>query len=70
MAFDPLKTNILYIDLNGNRFFDLFYMNGTAVHLTSPTTILRAVDFASNGKYFATGGDARILYVYDANRAL
>lgn len=69
MVFDPLANDLVYIDLNGNEFFNQVITSGaTPTALTGPTAALYALDFSSNGKYIATGGESKILYIYDSSR--
>ena len=56
LAFDPLGTNIMYIDLTGNQFFNLIIATGVATALSGPAAILNTLDFSFDGKHIATGG--------------
>lgn len=68
IIFDPLAGQLLYIDTNTNRFVNMIISSGTTNTLTGPTTSLSASDFMSNGNYIATGGSAKVLYIYNSSR--
>jgi WD40 repeat protein len=71
IAFNPLATNVIFIDSSSNLTDSLAMTNHSAnpVALSSLTTsAFTAVDFSPNGKYIATGGTGRILYIYDSTR--
>lgn len=68
IVFDPLTNFLLYIDTNGNQFFNLNVATGAAAALVGPGAILSASDFSKDGKYISTGGDGKVLYIYDSNR--
>ena len=73
LVFNPLAANILYIDLNGNLTYSLSLSNSnnTPVALSSFTTSLfTALDFSLTGKYMATGGNGKVLYIYDLTRTV
>ena len=71
LIFNPLAASILFIDSNSNLTYSLSlsHSNNTPVALSSFTTsIFTALDFSYTGKYMATGGNGKILYIYDSTR--
>ena len=72
IAFNPLAANVIFIDSRSNLTYSLTMTNhhsANSVALSSLTTsAFTAVDFSPNGKYIATGGTGRILYIYDSTR--
>lgn len=67
LVFDPIASQLVYIDLAAPKFMNFAITTNTAQQLTGPG-LLSASDFMSNGNYIAAGGSGKLLYIY--NRSL
>lgn len=70
LVWDPLADFLMYIDTNGNQLFSLNVGTGTPTQALVATSTLFACDFSPNGKYIATGGNEKKLFLLDSTRML
>ena len=68
VAFDPLASQLVYIDLSASKLMNWVIGGGAPTQLTGPSTALADSDFMFNGKYIAAGGTAKILYIFNGSR--
>jgi WD40 repeat protein len=70
LVWDPLADFLMYIDTNGNQLFSLNVATGTPTQALATGNTLFACDFSPNGKYIATGGNEKKLFLLDSTRML
>ena len=66
VVFDPLSAQLVYIDLSASKFMNWIIGGGTS-QLNGPSNSLFDSDYMTNGKYIATGGSAKVLYIFNSS---